>query len=124
MANRLLNQFLFSLEKKPVKLFATIAIGATGAPTVSASLSKGLASVVRNSAGKYTLTLQDAFQALLGCVPTLKLAAGDPNHSAMVVRSYSGKALAIEFLDETGTPAELPSGTTVMLEMTFRDSTF
>lgn len=42
------------LELNPVKLWAVVAIGASGAPTLTRG--KGISSVVRNSAGKYTVT--------------------------------------------------------------------
>lgn len=64
MANRWFNQFQGTLEKSVVTLFAEIAIGATGAPTLTRG--KGVASIVRDSAGTYTLTLQDSYPRLLG----------------------------------------------------------
>lgn len=64
MANRLFNsQFRFGFERMPVSLFAKVSIGAAGAPTLSNSL--GIASIARNSAGNYTITLQDVYNRLM-----------------------------------------------------------
>ena len=57
MANRMFNQFQLSLVKNRVSLFATIPIGVAGAvqPLVQVD-NLGIASVVRNSVGNYTIT--------------------------------------------------------------------
>jgi hypothetical protein len=47
--NRLYNQFFLSLERGKAVLFGKVAIGATGAPTINAVKSKGIASVSRTS---------------------------------------------------------------------------
>jgi rhamnogalacturonyl hydrolase YesR len=72
MANRFFNQFRLSLEKQVVDLFAKVTIGASGAATLARG--KGIASVVRDGAvaGKYTLTLQDRYVALLDFTATFQ----------------------------------------------------
>lgn len=66
MANRRFrSQFRFGMEAMVVELFANISIGAAGAPTLNQSASKGVESVVRDSAGQYTITLQDKYNSLL-----------------------------------------------------------
>ena len=52
--NRWLNQFQLTFEKKVVDVYGKITFGATGAPTLSQVNSKGIVSVTRVSAGKYT----------------------------------------------------------------------
>lgn len=56
MANRYFNQFNLALEKSVVNIFARVTFGSTGAPTLvtTNNQSKGVVSVTRNSAGKYT----------------------------------------------------------------------
>ncbi len=61
--NRRLNQFRYSFERDVVEYFCKIAIGGTGAPTLSRA--KGVASITRNSPGLYTIVLQDRSAALL-----------------------------------------------------------
>jgi len=65
MANRRFNQFAGALENGVVKLFANVAIGATGAPTLSSG--KGIASITRTAVGNYRVTLDDRYNLLLGC---------------------------------------------------------
>ncbi len=55
--NRYLNQFRLSFEKNIVEYFLKVSIGSTGAPTIVEA--KGVTSVTRNSAGKYTILLAD-----------------------------------------------------------------
>jgi len=48
-------------SKREVKeVFAKVSIGATGAPTLSSS--EGIASIARNSAGNYTVTLSKKYR--------------------------------------------------------------
>ncbi len=63
MANRRLFQFRYSFERDVVELFAKVAIAGSGAPTLSEG--KGIASIVHNSAGNYSITLQDNYNMLL-----------------------------------------------------------
>lgn len=51
MANRRFEQFQFGLEKYKVTLYAAVTFGAAGVPTLGRS--KGIASMVRISAGLY-----------------------------------------------------------------------
>lgn len=55
MANRNWVLPSFQLEKQVVRLYARVTFGATGAPTLDTKNSKGVLSITRNSAGKYTL---------------------------------------------------------------------
>lgn len=64
MANRNFpSQRLFSFHMLPVSITGSFAVGASGAPTLSTA-SKGVASITRNSAGNYTITLQDGYFAI------------------------------------------------------------
>lgn len=100
MANRFFNNMFYSLEKAPVVLFAKVAIGATGAPTLSAANSKGVASISRTSAGLYVITLQDAYVRLLNCHAVRTLASGLPAAPAFNVVSNtvsSTKTITVQF---------------------------
>lgn len=61
MANRTFQQFTQSLVPGFVILTGKVAIGATGAPTLTTGQFNGIASVVRTGAGLYTITLQDKY---------------------------------------------------------------
>lgn len=62
MANRNFNRHQ-SLEKEVKTLYAEVAIGATGAPTLTKGL--GIASIARTGAGRYTVTLDDKYTRLM-----------------------------------------------------------
>lgn len=61
MANRNFNRRQ-ALEKEVKDIYARASIGASGAPTLSSKV--GVASLVRNGAGDYTMTLDDKYSAL------------------------------------------------------------
>lgn len=63
--NSNLFQFRYSFEREVVEYFAVVTVGATGAPTLT--IGKGITSIVRDSAGQYTLTMKDTSAKLLGC---------------------------------------------------------
>ena len=61
MANRYLYQFRGSFEAGIVTIYAKISFGASGAPTLVSNECKGISSIVRNSAGNYTINLMDPY---------------------------------------------------------------
>lgn len=128
MANRWFNQFRKQLEKEVVDLWATVTIGSTGAPTLVTAKSKGVSSIVRNSAGTYTVTLQDTYQRLLDMDVTTQNATGisaSPNVSlkgAPTVNTISAPALV--FVCSTGGTATDPaSGDTLYVKLSLSNST-
>jgi hypothetical protein len=124
--NRLYTQFRLGLEKRVVDLYAVFAVGATGAPTLNAGLSKGIASVARNSSGLYTITLQDAYIDALAVIPTVRLASGTPASRGMIVRSVavSGATPTVQvlFTDAAGAAVELNDGSVVSLKLELKAS--
>lgn len=64
-------------------VYAKVAIGATGAPTLSASNSKGVVSVTRNSAGLYTFVFGTATGNLDTYVKLLNVKITFQNASAI-----------------------------------------
>lgn len=64
MANRRFHR-MQSLSREVKVLHAKVSIGATGAPTLDSDLSVGVASISRDSAGVYILTLDDKYNNLL-----------------------------------------------------------
>lgn len=130
MADRRFEQFRYGLERKMVDLYVNVAIGSTGAPTINATKSKGIASIARNSAGKYTITLSDSYQYLVLLSHSLVKASGVPatasNVNCMVRSDGSASAtptVAIEFVDNAGVAIELVSGVTVLLHLQLKNST-
>lgn len=62
MANRIFNRHQ-SLEKEIKNLYAEVAIGASGAPTLTKGL--GIESISRTGAGDYKITLDDKYVRLM-----------------------------------------------------------
>lgn len=125
MANRLMTQFRYTLEKKIVDIYAKATIGGTGAPTLVPTLSKGVASISRTGVGAYTVTLQDPYIDLLLVAGHVELASGSPVGLYMKVVSYDskiGKTYDIAFLNGSGVAAELASGCVLKLKFELKDS--
>lgn len=116
-----------SLEKGVSDLFARVTFGATGAPTLDVPKSKGIASIVRNSAGLYTITLSGPFQRLLAMSATFVLSSGIPASPVYhVVADNSASAtptLQIQF-EKLDTPAatDPANGEEVRMNFIFKDS--
>jgi hypothetical protein len=62
MANRNFNRYQ-ALEKEIKSLYLQVAIGASGAPTITKGL--GVSSISRTSAGLYEVTLADKYKRLM-----------------------------------------------------------
>lgn len=121
MADRSFYQLAGSLERNVVLLAGSYAIGATGAVGAKTG-GAGFASLVRNSAGNYTLTLEDAFPALLIPKAVVKTAAGTDLTVAPV--SWDVKsAKTIVFQVKAGAVATDPSdGDELFIELTLSNA--
>lgn len=71
-------QFQYTYERQPVDINMKVTIGATGAPTLVSGQNKGILSITRNSAGKYTIVLNSSFNRLLMLDSMVLLASGLP----------------------------------------------
>lgn len=129
MANRQFSQFRYSLEKAVVDLYAKVAIGATGAPTLSRG--KGIASISRTSAGLYVITLQDKYNALLhvSCAQidgTVPMTA--PVFNVVSETVGSTKLVTVQFTaataagDTTLVAADPDNGATLLIKITLSNS--
>lgn len=65
MSNKMGFQFRYSYERDIYEIFMKVNIGASGAPTIPTSSAKGVTSITRNSAGLYTIVLQQTYNRLL-----------------------------------------------------------
>lgn len=120
----------YAVEKNMMKLFANIAIGATGAPTITAKKNKGILSIARNSAGNYTIKFDQGYQYLMFLDFVINLNSGAPsagtNVQAMVRTDNSNgstPSITIEFVNSAGTAVELANGCTVLLKATLKYGT-
>ena len=125
MANRNFNRYQ-ALTKEAKALFAQFSVAAAGAPTLNAPASLGITSIVRNSAGRYTITLDDKYNDLLQITQSRVLASGAPGAvGGMIVRSEAvdtDKTIVIEFVDSAGAAIELVSGSLVRLKINLKNS--
>lgn len=136
MANRYCNQFQLTQEKRVTSIFAKVSFGATGAPTLSSSNSKGVLSVTRDNPGTYTFVFGsgsgvsqqlDSYVKLMGVnvvfnsgvaapvAPTLYIAADNTGSNSLA-------SLQIVLVDDTFSAADPASGEIGYFEFIFGDS--
>lgn len=119
---------VYGLEAKPVNLFASVAIGAAGAPTLSVAASKGIKSITRVSAGKYTVTLDSSYFRFLDFDVVTTNATGisaAPNVAIVSGGTNVGTqgAGTVQFVCSTGGVATDPaSGDVLTIRITVSDS--
>jgi hypothetical protein len=99
-----------------------VAIGATGAPTLSRG--KGVASIVRNSAGNYTITLNDSYNALLNVIPQFVAASGPAAPLVSVVSESvdSAKTIVIQCADIAEAATDPANGETLLLTLSLANA--
>jgi hypothetical protein len=120
MANRWLQQFLGTFDKKVVKLFGTITIGNTGA--VSSYAGNGVASVSRTSQGLYKITLSDKYSALLS-FQAIHLGSTGEDLTFQVKAADVASAKTIDVFTNAAATATDPAATDVIyFEVTLRNS--
>ena len=88
MANRTFRQPLGCLEVDVVSLYGSITFGSSGA--VDSSTGKGITSVTRNSAGKYTILLDGSYPSFLWAeAKILNSALSDPTTVGIFANLFS-----------------------------------
>lgn len=137
MANRMFTNQALTLEKEVVKLFARATIGASGAPTLVTSQSKGITSITRNSAGNYTLVLGtsaaslDTYVKLLGVSVTNDTSGASGAAAAAPLIALTANAtatagtasLTLQMRNTSGTATDPASGEALLIEITLGNST-
>lgn len=127
MASRYFYQFLNMFEKGPVMLCANIAIGASGAPTLDSTKSRGIKSVTRTGAGAYDIVLEDRYQLLLEATKTIVSTTGTDAAVDMLVKADSSAnattpKIQITFNVAAGTATDLSNGAVLLLKLLLRNS--
>ena len=109
-----------SLERETHTVKMIVSIGAVGAPTVDRA--KGVATVVRNAAGDYTVTMRDKWFLLMGARVTLvDNTARDFTFQAANDLLSTSKTVDV-FALTGGVKTELPSGSKLLIELDLRNS--
>lgn len=126
MANYLTNQFSYS-HAQPEHLYTTVSFGASGAPTMVAKTGMGISSVVRNSAGNYSITLSHAYPALLmvnvkSISPSAAPAAPSSYIVSSAVTSSTAPVIIVQFSSIAGAATDPASGESVLLEVVLHKS--
>lgn len=131
MADRSFKQFQGTLEAGVVKLYGQFTIGAAGA--ITASSGKGF-SIVKTATktGRYTITLQDKYNALLAYSVQVEGPADAAYGTGGVVTFIRGTAvgaavplLYVQLASAAAGPVDTdaPTGTKVYIELTLKNST-
>lgn len=123
MANRLFNQFSFGLEKMRVSLFGEMITDGAGVPSMVASDSKGIASVVKLAGvGLYRITLQDQYNRLL-MVQHINLGASAAQSVDIAAQNMSAKTIDLQFRNAAGAAVNLGNGEQHLITIVLRNST-
>jgi len=124
------SQFNFSNSAKPVTLRAKIAIGASGDPSIVSGTGMGIASVSRDSAGKFTIALSRPFHDLMSVHLMPIAASASPGSCAAPVMNIisedvanqSAPELKIRSNDYTGVATDPAEGEVLLVEIVLNDS--
>lgn len=119
------NQFHYS-HAQPESLYATVTIGASGAPTVSSLTGMGIVSITRVSAGKYTIALSHAYNNLLGVRASIKSGSSAPAAPSLYISAdasstRSAPSVTVVF-NAAGTATDPASGEIILLEVVLQKS--
>lgn len=119
MANRSFNKKQ-SLEKEVKDLYVRVSIGASGAPTLVTPV--GVASIVRNGAGDYTLTMQDKYNYLKYFEAQHVSSSAQDLHFQVHSETVSSTK-TVRFLCLTGaTPTDPASGKVLLLKLELKNT--
>lgn len=126
MANRRLYQFHEKYEAKTVEILMKVTIAGSGAPTLVANQNKGIVSIARASAGKYTITLKDKFMRLLSAQSTSINATGisaAPQFALISDNSASTTpTVVVQYANNAVTATDPASGDVLLISLKFKNS--
>lgn len=132
MANRLYNQFQYSLDKNVVSTFGSFtATASTGAVASGSVKGLGVSSVTKEStAGQYTIAFADKFSRfLVGNFMTITAAASNVGGIQVLatLASYqsdiaTNKAITIQLVDFAGSAVNVSADTIIRFEIKWRNS--
>lgn len=142
MASRLMANRQYAHERDIKYVYAKVAIGATGAPTLDVANSKGVLSITRNGVGDYTVVfgftggggqnVLDTYAKFLDAQLVVQNAAGIPLVEGFGIKAIdiSGATASVRFqmfhaavTTNVNTAADPTSGDTLYLSFAFGDST-
>lgn len=115
-------QFRGAFEAGMVDITMKVSIGASGAPTLVSNQNKGIASIVRNSAGNYTINMQDPYVRLMmfdrmnlsasaSAAPETRVIADNSPSNNIVIQMSSG-----------GVATDPASGEVILMHLILKNS--
>lgn len=120
MANRTFNRKQ-ALEKEVKELYANVAIGSSGAPTLTTGY--GIASVIRVSQGLYRFTLSDQY-ASLKHVEAIILESTARDHTFQIkLETVASTKLVELFVLTAGSVADPASGAKLLVKFDLKNTT-
>lgn len=134
MAQRYYQQFQKTLVKEVVSVFAKVSIGASGAPTLLNYAScQGIMSIVRNSAGQYTLVLGqptpvpghvDQYAFLLNVEQSIIFSGipAAPIFSVVSESVSSAGSITFQYSSVAGSATDPDSGSVLLLEFKLKNT--
>lgn len=112
-----------ALEREVKELFIKISIAAAGAPTLVSGASYGAASIARNSAGNYTLVLQDQYNSLKNLEIIHQASSAQDLSFQMASEDVNSSNKSITFMSLTaGTETDPASGTVLLLKIELKNT--
>lgn len=97
-------------------------IGASGAPTIDTSASKGVASIARTATGDYTITLDEAYSSLLWA-GVIMLEADDTDIQVQMAAQDVSSGKTVQIICTAGaTPADPPDGSDLYIKLELKNS--
>jgi len=111
-----------ALTREVKHLHAKVAIGASGAPTLDSDISVGVASITRDSAGVYILTLDDAYNSLVD-FSVMQLAASAEDLTFQIESESVASAKTIQFQCKAAAVETDPSnGSTLLIKVALKNT--
>lgn len=112
-----------ALETEVKEIYANVAIGAAGAPTLNASKSLGITSISRSSAGLYVITLNDSWPDLrYGHVEIVTPTAEDIVANLVSFSVTSAKTVTFR-CTTAGVATDPASGDSLQVKLEMKNST-
>jgi hypothetical protein len=125
MANGYYNQFHYSPVPMLTAIFAKVSFAALGAPTLVTAngASKGVASISRNGAGDYSITLSETFPLLKGINASFVASSGAAAPIVSVKSDGVASTKVLRILTQSGgINADPANGEVLLLEIMLKNS--
>jgi hypothetical protein len=111
-----------ALEKEVKELYLNVAIGASGAPTLTTGQNVGIQSITRDTAGVYIITLQDAYTRLMS-MQVMNVAASSQDLVFAIEAQAVATTKTIQFRCLTANVETDPaSGSVLLIQLNLKNS--